>query len=174
MRSIREFDVLIREPIEIPARIEFATEEFREGWSLVELVDTRCLENIIDSLGWRFIRNTRGSLSSGVGETSQEAIVGAIRIALGLVNEHFNAVEVEHIALTQYPWFFLAKVRVCPYQLQQNGFLAVPDGAAPRCPLPGAGCCRQMPPRSTRNFASALPQLKQMLISSQDRQARPQ
>jgi hypothetical protein len=174
MRSIREFDVLIREPIEIPARIEFATEEFREGWSLVDLVDTRCLENIIDSLGWRFIRNTRGSLSSGVGETSQEAIAGAIRIALGLVNEHFNAVEVEHIALTQYPWFFLAKVRVCPYQLQQNGFLAVPDEAVPTLPAPRR---RLLPADAAAlypQFASALPQLKQMLISSQDRQARPQ
>jgi hypothetical protein len=63
-------------------------------------------------------------------QTQQEAIVSALKLALRHVSERFNAMEVEHIALKKYQWFFLAKVRVHPYQLHQSAVLSVADEAA--------------------------------------------
>ena len=62
---------------------------------------------------------------SGVGQTSQEAIAGALKLALRRVSERFNAAEVESIELKKYPWFVLAKVKVYPYQIQQGAVLSV-------------------------------------------------
>ena len=37
----------------------------------------------------------------------------------------------EHIELKMYPWFFLARATVCPYQIQQSAVLSVSDEAVP-------------------------------------------
>ncbi len=66
-----------------------------------------------------------------MGDTSQEAINGALKLALRHVSERFNAAEVERIELTQYPWFFLARVRVYPYRIQQHAVLAEVEEAEP-------------------------------------------
>ena len=47
----------------------------------------------------------------------------------------FNAAEVEHIELKRYPWFFIAKVRVHPYQIQQSAVLLIGDKAV-SLPMP--------------------------------------
>lgn len=51
-----------------------------------------------------------GSIRGGVGQTPQEAIAGALRLALRRVSERFNAADVETIQVTKYPWFVVAKV----------------------------------------------------------------
>jgi len=165
MLTIAELNMLLRVRTELPAGLRLATNEFREGWNFVK-VDAGRLEKKIRTRGWNFIKIADGSLRSGVGETSQQAIASALTLALRRVSEHFNAVEVEHIELKQYPWFFLARVRVYPYRIQQSAVLPVPDEAPP---LPIAPRQRRLSPRAAAlypDFGIAMPQLKQLLISS--------
>lgn len=75
------------------------------------------------------LKSADGSLRSGVGETSQQAIACALQLALGCVSEQSNAVTFENIALTQYPWFFLAKVKANFYRIQQGEVLPMPNDA---------------------------------------------
>jgi hypothetical protein len=172
MRSIAELNLLLHTSIELPSGLKLTTEEFDEGWSFVRRVDARRLGKRIQTRGWNFIRFGDGSLRSGVGDTSQEAIASALRLALRRVSNHSNAVEVEHIELTRYPWFFLARVRVYPYRIQQGSTLlqmpevasdsisadsaALPDGTGERVQVMG----------------SAMPRLKKLLVSSKNSEAR--
>ena len=114
MRSIAELNMLLRVPAQLPVGLKLATNEFHEGWGFVT-GNANSLERKIRTRGWNFIKIADGSLRSGVGETSQEAIASALKLALRRVSMHFNAVEVEHIELTRYPWFFLARIRIYPY-----------------------------------------------------------
>lgn len=174
MRNIAELNMLLRMQVGLPDGLKLATDEFREGWNFLRSMDANRLEKKLQTCGWNFIRDVDGPLRSGVGETSQEAVASGLKLALRRVSEHFNAVEVEHIELTQYPWFFLARVRVDPYCIQQEKVLPVPDEAvSPRI----FRRPRQAPLEATAlsaHFGSAMPQLKQMLISSPGSQVSPQ
>jgi hypothetical protein len=174
MHTIAELNMLLRVRVELPVGLKLATDEFREGWNFVRTGDARRLEKKIQTRGWNFIKIADGLLRSGVGETSQEAIASALKLALRRVSEHFNAVEVEHIELTQYPWFFLARVRVYPYRIQQDAVLPVPDEALPD---PISSRSRRLPDgaaESFPHFGSAMPLLKEMLVSSRSSEARTQ
>ncbi len=165
MRAIAELNMLLREQVELPDGLVLTTEEFRDGWKLVRKSDARRLKKKIQTRGWNFIKNANGSLRSGVGDTSQQAIAGALKLALRQVNNEFNAVEVGHIELTHYPWFFLARVRVNPYRIQQETELMMTDGALP---VPSPSRPRRSPEGAAKlfpNFGSAVPMLKEMLVS---------
>ena len=174
MRNIAEMNLLLREGAELPVGLELATEEFREGWNFARSGDARRLGKMIQARGWSLTKIPDGLLKSGVGETSQEAIAGALKLALRHVSAYFNAVEVDHIELTQYPWFFLARVRVNPCRIQQGAVLPVSDETQT---LP-------IPPRQKRlsplaaelypYFDSDISLLKELLISSRSSQARSQ
>ena len=123
MRPIAELNMLLHTSAELPTGLKLAIDEFNEGWSFVRKVDAMRLKKRIQTRGWNFIRFADGLLRSGIGDTSQEAIAGALKLALRRMSGHSNAVEVEHIELTQYPWFFLARVRVFPYRIQQSSTL---------------------------------------------------
>jgi len=120
MPNIAERTMLLRGSPAIPEDLKLATAEFQEGWNLVESGDAIWLDKGVRKSGWHFIWIAEKSLRGGVGQTSQEAIAGALKLALRGVNERYNAAEVEHIKLTRYPWFFVASVRVYPYQIQQS------------------------------------------------------
>jgi hypothetical protein len=174
MRAITELNMLLRERTELPDGLKLATDEFREGWEFVRTSDARRLEKQIVMRGWNFIRIADGSLRSGVGETSQEAIAGALKLALRRISTHFNAVEVEHIELTQYPWFFLARVRVYPFRIQQGAVLFVPDEVE-AFPIPRRQ--RRLPLDAEvlyPHFGGKMPQLKAMLVSSRTARIGPQ
>jgi hypothetical protein len=130
MRDITERTILLRGRAELPAGLKLVTAEFQEGWNIVQSEDMHRLDKEIRKRGWHFIWIAEVSLRSGVGQTSQGAIASALKLALRCVSERFNAAEVEGIELTHYPWFFLAKVSVYPFQIQQNPDLSLP--AAPR------------------------------------------
>jgi hypothetical protein len=174
MRNIAELNILIREPVELPGGLKLASEEFDEGWSLLRSIDAERMEKKIRTRGWNFIRIADGSLRSGVGDSSQAAIASALKLALRRVDEDFSAVEVEHIELTKYPWFTLARVRVFPYRIQQGAVFAAPDKTLPlaiplrqrRLPLHSAALYPQ--------FGSAMPLLKEMLTSARYSQERTQ
>jgi hypothetical protein len=160
MRTIAEQNVLLRIRAELPVGLKLATHQFREGWNFVT-GDACRLEKRIRMRGWNFIKIADGALKSGVGETSQEAIASALKLALRRMSEHFNAVEVEHIELTKYPWFYLARVRVYPYRIQEGAALPLSDEPPTtprqkRLPLNAAALYPE--------FGSAMPRLKQMLV----------
>jgi len=169
MRNITESNMLLRTPLALPEDLGVATETFREGWQFVRTANAKKMKQKIKARGWNFIRIGDGSLRSGVGDTSQEAIASALRLALLRVGKQFSAAEVEHIEISRYPWFFLARVRVYPYWIQQSEDLPLPVSApAPpqfprqrRLPLNAAALYPQ--------FGSAMPMLKQMLVSSRVR-----
>lgn len=165
MRTIAELNMLLRERVELPTGLKLTTEEFREGWSFVRKADARRLGKKIQTRGWNFIRIADGSLRSGVGDTSQEAIASALKLALRRVSLHFNAVEVEQIELTKYPWFVLARVRVYPYRIQREAQVQLMEQALL---LPVASRSRRLPVSASETlpeFSSALPMLKEMLVS---------
>jgi hypothetical protein len=173
MRKIAELNMLLRVPAKLPEGLKLATEEFREGWSFSRSLDARRLEKRILNHGWNFIKIADGPLRSGVGDTAQEAIACALKLALRRISLHFNVAEVDHIQLTQYPWFFLARVRVLPYLIQQGTVLPISDDLAPPSVTLRQ---RWLDLESTAlfpQFACAMPQLKQMLISSAASQPRP-
>jgi hypothetical protein len=136
MRDIAELTMLLRERVQLPDDLKLVTEEFRECWNFVRSGDVHWLDKQIRMRGWHFMWIAEGLPRSGVGRTSQEAIANALKLALRRVSERFDAAEVEHIELKKYPWFFLAKVRVYPYQIQQSAVLSVSDEALPMSMLP--------------------------------------
>jgi hypothetical protein len=166
MQAITELDMLLRTATELPDGLDLATSEFREGWDFAHSVDSRRLESTIAAQGWSITRIEDGSLRSGVGETSQEALASALKLSLRRISAYFNAAEVNHIELTQYPWFFLARVRVNPFRIQQGEALPVPEGAKE---IPALRRQRRLPIDAEAlfpHFGSAMPGLKQMLVSS--------
>jgi hypothetical protein len=173
MRNIVELNMLLREQIEIPSTLKLATEEFCAGWNLVRSSDARRLERKIHTCGLNFINSFDETVKSGVGTSSQEAIANALALALRHLSESFNAVEVKHIRLTQYPWFYLAKVSVCPYRIQLGAVMPIPDETAP---LTSVLRRKRLPAHSPAlypYFDSAIPMLKEMLTSSSKSEERP-
>lgn len=173
MRKITELSLLSRELIELPCSMTLATESFREGWNFVRSVNAHRLKKQIHASGWNFIKIAEGSLRSGVGDTSQEAIANALRLALRHIRTQFNAAEVEHIELTRYPWFCLARVSICPYCIQESAVLPLSD----ECLAPPHPRQRRLSPQASAlypHFGSAMPQLKQMLTSARSAQGRAQ
>jgi hypothetical protein len=174
MRNIAEQSILIREQIKLPEGLKLTADEFREGWELARTSNVGQLEKQITSRGWNLIKIADGLLRCGVGGTSQEAIANALRLSLRHVGEVFNAVEVEHIESTQYPWFFLVRIQICSMRIQQSALLPKPDHYEP---LPAKPRQRRLPIHADARypeFGSAMPLLKQMLTSSRASQARPQ
>jgi hypothetical protein len=138
MRNIAELTMLLRDHVQLPDDLKLVTEEFRECWNFVRSGDVHWLDKQIRTRGWHFMWISEELLKSGVGRTSQEAIANALKLALRRVNQRFNAAKVEHIELKKYPWFFLASVRIYPYQIQQSAVLSVSDQAVPLSMLPSA------------------------------------
>jgi hypothetical protein len=171
MRTIVEENLLMRARTELPGGLKLATVEFREGWNFARTVNARQLEKKVITRGWNFIRIADGMQASGVGDTSQEAISNALRLALLRMNENFNAGEVKYIEVSRYPWFFLARVRVGQYLIQKDAFLPISDESMTS---PTAHRQRRLPPDTQAlypDFGSATPQLKKMLIAFRSAQA---
>jgi hypothetical protein len=174
MRTITELNILLRAQTELPEGLQLTTEEFREGWNFAPTVNVQWLKKKVQTRGWNLIKIANELQACGVGDTSQEAIASALRLALLRLSASFNAVEVEYIELTQYPWFCLARVRVCSYRIQQGAALPVSDESLP---APVALQQRRLPLDANvlyPHFGNALTQLKQMLISSRTAQAGSQ
>ena len=174
MHEITEQNMLVRERVELPASLGIATDAFGEGWNLAPTVNARQLEKMICAREWNFIKVAEGVQASGVGETSQEAIANALRLALLRKNARFNAVEVEYIELSQYPWFFLAKLRVRQYRIQQEALLGGQDEFTSSST---ASRKRQLPVSANAlypDFGNSMLSIKQMLTSRSSVQASQQ
>jgi hypothetical protein len=172
MRKIAELNVLVRRQVGLPAGMKLPTDKFREEWKFAT-GDVSRLQKKIQSVGWNFIRTAGESLRSGVGQTSQEAISNAVAHALRHVDEHFNAAEVDHIELTQYPWFFLARVRIYPYSIQRSALPPASDASGIAAITPHRKHLPACATASFLDFGCAMPQLKEMLISTPRAENRP-
>jgi len=169
MCIVAESNVMLRAQAELPVGFKVATEKFLEGWGRMRSGGVVRLEKKVQVRGWNFLRIAEGAVKSGVGATSEEAIASALR----RVDAHSNAVEVEQIRLTQYPWFCLARVRVHPYRIQEGAVLPVMAEVAPELPL-----ARRRPSHEADelfpDFGAAMPMLKEMLLASASAQASAQ
>ena len=130
MHNIAKLTMLLRKHAELPDGLMLAIEEFPEGWNVVQSGDAHWLDKKVRRRKGHLLLIDEGSLRSGVGKTSQEAIAGALKLALRHLSPCFNAAKVEHIELKEYPWFILAKVKVSSYQIQQSTVLSVIDDSA--------------------------------------------
>jgi hypothetical protein len=174
MHTIAELNMLLRAQIELPVGLKLATVEFHEGWNFMRSGTAGQLKKKIQTRGWNFIKIADGLLRSGVGDTPQEAIASALKLALRRVNTHFNAAEVERIELTKYPWFSLARIIVYPYRIQQEAVLPVSDEAEQAS---AAMRPRRLPADADAllpHFGSAIPTLKELLVLSRSPDARIQ
>lgn len=131
MQDITELTVLSRVTVTLPHNFRIATEDFQEGWNFVRSGDVHWLDKKVRKCGWHFLWIAEPSQRGGVGRTAQAAIAGALRLALRRVSPGFNVANVDSIELTQYPWFFVAKVRVYPCQIQQDALLQASGVAMP-------------------------------------------
>jgi hypothetical protein len=166
MRTIAERNVLLLAQAELPAEIKLTTDEFCEGWSFVRSSDARRFGKKIRARGWNFLKISDGSLRSGVGDTSQEAIAGALKLALRQLNGPINSVEVENIELTKYPWFFLARVRISLYRVQQEAELPAMDELLSD-PIPSqAGQTSHGASELSPDSGGPVTMLKELLLSS--------
>jgi hypothetical protein len=172
MLSLTESNMLLRRQAKLPVGFKVATEEFRDGWGLMRSGGAARLEKKVRARGWNLIAIPNGSLRSGVGDTSQTAIASALGQALRGVDAQANAVEVERVELTQYPWFFLARVRVHTYRIQPGAEQPVLTESV----TPATARHR----RSSRaselfpEFGSVMPMLKGMLTVSHVSEIRAQ
>lgn len=120
MFEIAEHTTLVRKHAELPNGFAPVIEEFREGWSFVDSAGEPRREGKIQAPGWRLSWIAGASARGGVGQTHQEAVACALKLALRRVDESFSIAAVEHIQLTQYPWFILARVSVSSCEIQQD------------------------------------------------------
>jgi hypothetical protein len=172
MCIIAESNVLLRAHAELPLGFRVATEEFRDGWNRMRSGGAGRIKKKVQTRGWNFIKISDGTLRSGVGETSQAAIASALKLALRHVDQQSNAVEIERIELTKYPWFFLARVRVFPYRIQLEAVLPVSDMPVQ---IEMDARHRKLSPQLAvqfPQFGGVMPMLKQMLTSSRSVVAR--
>ncbi len=163
MSTIAESNVLLRTQADFPAGFKVATEELLAGWRLMRTGGAKRLKQKIQKCGWNFIQIAQGALRSGVGPSAKEAVSSALRLALRRIDPRSNAVEIEGVEVTKYPWFFLARVRVRPYRIQldaelahvssEQGLDAEEDEAVPHL--------AEVYPQ----FGAALPMLRTLLVS---------
>jgi hypothetical protein len=164
MCVIAESNMLLRAQTELPKGFNVATETFADGWHRMRSGGLERLEKKVRVRGWNFIKIADCDLRSGVGDTSETAIVSAISLALRRMDTNSNAVNVQQINLTQYPWFWLARVCVQRYRIQQGAELPAANGsdakpARRRRKRVDADAAALVP-----QFGAGLPVLKQMLI----------
>jgi len=174
MYSIAETNMLLRVQIKLPRGLKLVTEQFRGEWKLARSESAMRLQDRIHSLGWNFIKFDDGSMGSGVGNTPQEAIARALRMALCRICEPVNALEVENIELSQYPWFFLARVGVRPYCIQQGAHLPELDEAEPLAMPRGRGRPLRKSIAMYPHFTGSKASLRQALVITSSSLARHQ
>jgi hypothetical protein len=157
-----EANLLLRVPGKLPKGLKLRTEEFQKGWDLALSMDTCDLQKQLQAHSWYFVKTADGSMSCGVGDTSQQAIAGALRHALRGIGDHSNVVEMKLIELIQYPWFFLARVGVFPYRIQKDMKLPAISNASmvPIAPSCGSSL-RQLAAHDSHSVSEVL-MLKEM------------
>jgi len=76
---------------------------------------------------------------------------------------------VEHIELTRYPWFFLARVRVYPYRIQESSAIEMPEGGVEAIAADSSDLQTE---EHLPIMGSAMPMLKELLVGSKISESR--
>jgi hypothetical protein len=140
MHKIKELTIIVRDQIQLPDELNLETEVFPEGWKVVQSGNAYWLDQQIRAYGWHFVRPSQGLLRSGVGQTPEEALTHASKLALRRIEARFNAVEVRSFEMSNYPGFCIARLQVFPCQIQMNAVLS-PSGEDSELPM--AACARR-------------------------------
>jgi hypothetical protein len=125
MRELKQHTTFLRESIMLPEGISFTGEAFREGWTLLESVDASWLDTAICGAGWNSFVLPKKHWRSGFGPYSQDALQKTVRLALLKIDRNHNAAEIEHVEVTRYLWFYIAKVSILERQIQRSPFLGM-------------------------------------------------
>lgn len=128
MRDIAELTVLLRVPTEMPDGLKLARDEFREGWNRVRTYNAKGLERKIKARQWNFIPASKCMIVAGMGQSPKQATTRALDHALAQVSAHLNAIEIRNIQSTQYPWFWVVRLSVYAFRIQQSETMPVPEG----------------------------------------------
>lgn len=131
MRKIAESNVLFRAQAALPEGFKVSTEEFRDGWLVMRSVRSSQLEKKMRAKDWNLVRLEKNAKGSGVAKNAEDAVASALKQALKAVEGSSNAVEVERVEVTAYPWFFLARLTVNPLSMQQHAGLPLCDQLSP-------------------------------------------
>lgn len=124
MQNIAKSMMLLRGRIELPDGLRLETEAFRSLWRIVQSGDVYWLDKTVRACGWHFIWIGEAVSRHGIGKKSEAAVARALNITLRKVDEQFNAAVVESIEAKKYLWFFIALVKVYPYQIQHGATLS--------------------------------------------------
>jgi hypothetical protein len=154
MQDITELTVLLRVTTELPCGLRIITEDFQEDWNFVRSGDLHRFDEAIRGCGWHFIWIADPSQHRGLGRSEQTSIASALKLALRRVGPEFNAANIDGIEITRYPWFFIAKVKIYPYQIQESAVLQESNLAIP---LPMTAPGELTPIRESLTAHAALP-----------------
>jgi hypothetical protein len=174
MHHIAKLTVLMRARVELPADFKLATDSFQEGWDFLRSGGALRLERKFQRCGWHFIKFEGSPVRSGVGDTVESAIASAVKLALRRVSVFFNAVEIQHIQITNYPWFVLARIVVNPYRIQQDQVVPEPDQYISAAIHPRQRKWPEDAGNLYPQFGCAMPLFKQLLTAPGNQEARPQ
>ncbi|MGD0831370.1 MAG: hypothetical protein ABR907_10530 [Terracidiphilus sp.] len=166
MHTIAELNVLVHARTELPRGFDLETEEFREGWRFASGVNASQIKQTLDAHQWSFIKVSDKLQAYGLGDHPQEAISSALRLAVLRPSANFHALELEQIELTQYPWFYLAKIKVCGYRIQQSAVPCDLDNALPATTEVQRSRLSVDANLPHKSFGSDMPLLKRILTQS--------
>lgn len=141
MRQIAVNTVLLREDARLPENLPLHYEAFADGWSIVRSGSLPWLDQRMNESGWRCLRIAPKSQTGGVGKSPQRAIARALRLGLQKLGEAPRAATVQRIVLTEYPWFSLVRITLCPCSIQEMPEPSFDDAARQ------VAVARSFPPR---------------------------
>lgn len=117
--------IFLREGCVLPDRFALQQEWFCQHWMLVEGLEAVTLDAKIRSVGWHFMWMLGSNGRHGCGRTRDGAIHRALERALKVTSRQFNASELDSYRVKKYLGFHIAKVILCPRQIQQRTSLEI-------------------------------------------------
>jgi len=126
----------VRVDAQIQLGLNLTSGKLWEGWDCVPLEGVR--GDRVEMRAGQLAACGKPFLKGGKGNTPQEAIARALKLALRQVSKSFNAARVEYLPVQKYPWFYLATVVVYPQAIQQRPSTIAFEVMRHRSPLPQA------------------------------------
>jgi len=133
--------ILIKEGALLPGSLEFESEPYSKGWSLVKNLDAYGLDRKIRQAGWTFFYMAGEVKATGLGLDRQKALDRAVsRVLANLKSEKFNALEIAQVGAKRFLGLPYVTVTAHLRHVQESMFLfrAQPLAAGDRARLAAA------------------------------------